>query len=70
MYPASALVGNWLVLGTLITPLQGLGCLLLIATILVLSWAPARVRTQPVAMRDRTRAEARPHLQATTGSSV
>jgi drug/metabolite transporter (DMT)-like permease len=43
MYPAAALAGNWMLLGTLITPLQGLGCLLLIGTILVLSWCPARV---------------------------
>lgn len=41
MYPTAALVGNWVVLGAVITPLQGLGCLLLIATILTLSWKPA-----------------------------
>lgn len=41
MYPTAALVGNWVVLGTVITPLQGLGCLFLIATILVLAWKPA-----------------------------
>lgn len=41
MYPAAALVGNWMVLGTLVTPLQALGCLLLLATIFVLSWQPA-----------------------------
>ena len=59
MYPAAALVGNWFVLGAIITPLQGLGCLLLIATILLLSWQPTSapvpqpavvrpVRTEPV----------------------
>lgn len=40
MYPAAALVGNWLVLGTLITPLQAAGCLLLVATIVALSRMP------------------------------
>ena len=40
MYPAAALVGNWLVLGTLITPLQGTGCLLLISVIVTLAWWP------------------------------
>lgn len=40
MYPAAALVGNWMVLGTIITPLQAFGCLLLLATIFLLAWNP------------------------------
>jgi drug/metabolite transporter (DMT)-like permease len=41
MYPTAALVGNWIVLGAMITPLQGFGCLLLIATVLLLAWQPS-----------------------------
>ena len=41
MYPAAALLGNWLVLGAMVTPLQALGCLLLIATVLLLSRQPS-----------------------------
>ena len=48
MYPVAALVGNWIVLGTLITPLQGVGCLLLVGTVFVLSWNPtAHVAPRP-----------------------
>jgi drug/metabolite transporter (DMT)-like permease len=53
MYPAAALVGNWMVLGTLITPLQGLGCALLIGTILLLSWNPTRVSAPRLARAGR-----------------
>ncbi len=35
-YPAAAIVGNWMILGTTIAPLQGLGCLILLAAIFVL----------------------------------
>lgn len=35
-YPAAAIVGNWMVLGTTIAPLQILGCLMLLASIVVL----------------------------------
>lgn len=41
MYPTAALIGNWLVLGTFISPLQGLGCLLLVASILIVTWRPS-----------------------------
>ena len=54
MYPTAALVGNWVVLGTVITPLQGLGCLLLIATILILAWKPAANLVPSAARADGT----------------
>jgi hypothetical protein len=40
-HAGAALVGNWIVLGVLITPLQACGCLLLIATVLLLAWQPS-----------------------------
>ncbi len=49
MYPAAALVGNWMVLGTIITPLQALGCILLLATIFILAWGPALTPAEKVA---------------------
>lgn len=49
MYPAAALVGNWMVLGAVITPLQALGCLLLLAIILILAWAPTLIPAEKVA---------------------
>jgi drug/metabolite transporter (DMT)-like permease len=57
MYPAAALVGNWMVLGTLISPLQALGCLLLITTVLVLSWNPTRTSLSRMARTEPTPAE-------------
>jgi drug/metabolite transporter (DMT)-like permease len=38
MYPTAALLGNWIVLGVMITPLQAIGCLLLVATVFLLAW--------------------------------
>lgn len=35
-YPAAAIVGNWMILGTTIAPLQVLGCIILLAAILFL----------------------------------
>ncbi len=35
-YPAAAIVGNWMILGTTIAPLQGVGCMILLAAIFVL----------------------------------
>jgi drug/metabolite transporter (DMT)-like permease len=40
MYPAAAVAGNWMVLGTTITPLQALGCLMLLGTVGLLAWNP------------------------------
>lgn len=52
MYPAAALVGNWVVLGTLVTPLQALGCLLLLATIFVLTWRPSLTPVSRIVLAD------------------
>jgi drug/metabolite transporter (DMT)-like permease len=35
-YPAAAIIGNWMILGTTIAPLQALGCLILLTAIFVL----------------------------------
>jgi hypothetical protein len=51
------------VLGTLIAPLQGLGCLLLIATILILSRKPRPSGPTPAALP-------LPALQAEAGSAL
>jgi drug/metabolite transporter (DMT)-like permease len=44
-YPAAAIVGNWMMLGTTLAPLQALGCVILLAAIFVVvhrSSAPAQ----------------------------
>lgn len=46
MYPASALVGNWIMLDTTIAPLQALGFLLVLATIVLLAWNPTSIPTR------------------------
>jgi hypothetical protein len=63
MHSSNRLIGNWLVLGTLIAPLQGLGCLLLIATILILSRKPRPSGPTPAALP-------LPALQAEAGSAL
>ena len=35
-YPAAAIFGNWMIMGTTIAPLQALGCMILLAAIFVL----------------------------------
>ena len=40
MYPAAALIGNWVMLDAMISPLQALGVVLLLTTILLLAWSP------------------------------
>lgn len=35
-YPAAAIVGNWMILGTTIAPIQALGCMILLSAIFVL----------------------------------
>ncbi len=45
MYPASALIGNWMVLNAVISPLQAIGCAMLLATVFVLAWYPGRAVT-------------------------
>lgn len=47
MYPAAALIGNWMVLGAVLSPLQAIGCTLLVTTILILSWKPPVVGATP-----------------------
>jgi drug/metabolite transporter, DME family len=44
MYPAAAIIGNWMVLGTTITLMQAFGCLILLAIILLLAWSPSTIR--------------------------
>lgn len=56
MYPAAALAGNWIILDTIVTPLQALGCVVLLATILVLAWHPtATTPRQPARVNGPTR---------------
>lgn len=47
MYPTAAIIGNWIVLGTRISPLQLIGCLLLLAIVTVLAWNPVTFSARP-----------------------
>ncbi|HYI14962.1 MAG TPA: EamA family transporter, partial [Thermomicrobiales bacterium] len=46
-YPAAAIFGNWMILGTTIAPLQAIGCVIMLAAIFVLVRRSGRSQVEP-----------------------